>query len=192
MSTYGRNFDFRVPPDGGDRGGRYALNADNATVRIGAPVVVADGTSDTAGRLYVKLADGAQAIPKSGLGGILVYEYAPAAYAGNDPQLTTYSDLGTVAAGQAVQVVTGPEVKVVLRNTDASTFLNTRSYAGVKMFAGSISATPTLAVGDYLTPQTTPNDTNGYWVETGTAANGWLVIVGIDSTRGEVEARLNF
>jgi hypothetical protein len=86
-------------------------------------------------------------------------------------------------------MVSGSEVKVVLRNTADRTFLNTRSYAGRVMVAG-LGATPTLAVGDYLTPGTGDDDA-GYWAE-GTAANGWLVITNVDAARGEVEARLTF
>lgn len=193
MSTYGRNFDFRVPPKSGERGGRYALDAAGAaTVQIGAPVILKDGTSDASGRLYVAVADGDQAIPKSGMGGVMVYEYGPAAYAGYDTQITTYSDLGTAAAGAAVQVITGKQVKIVLKNTLATTFLQSRSYSAVKMVDETLGATPTLAVGDYLGPANSPSASNGYWQKTSTAANGWLVVVSIDATRGEVEARLNF
>ena len=139
----------------------------------------------------VELATGAQAKPLPGKGGILVYEYGPAAYAGDDPFLTTYSDKDTAPAGAAVQVVNGTDVKVVLRNTDDETFLHVRDYEGRTFVAGIGIATPTLAVGDMLTPGT-GDDTDGYWAETGTAANAWLVITKVDNDRGEVEARLNF
>ena len=32
----------------------------------------------------------------------------------------------------------------------------------------------------------------GYWVETATAANAWLVITAVDASRGEVEAEMTF
>lgn len=189
MSTYGRNFEFRVPPYGGQRGARYVLPADaDADLPIGAPVRVADGaTPDAMGLLPVDLATGAQA-PKAGLSGILVFEHAPAAFAGQDPSLTTFSDLGTAPRGRAVQVVAGDRVKVVLRNTTDRTFLQMRNYTGRVMVAPANLGT--LAVGDYLTPGTGDDDA-GYWAE-GTAANGWLVVESVDTARGEVECRLTF
>lgn len=187
--SYGKNFEFRVHPTSTNRSGRYYLSETSAVV-IGAPVVLnADGENDL-GLAPVELATGSQAAPKPGKGGILVYEYAPAAFAGDDPQLVLYSDKDTAPAGAAVQVVNGADVKIVLRNTDDSTFLNTRDYEGRTMVAG-LGATPTLAVGDYLTPGV-GNDNSGYWAETGTAANAWLVITKVDAERGEVEARLAF
>jgi hypothetical protein len=190
MSTYGRNFEFRVPPESQNRSGRYYLNA-VADVAIGAPVKVSSpATADSLGLIPVELATGAQAKPAPGQGGVLVYEHGPAAYAGDDPWLTTYSDKSNAPHGKAVQVVNGEYVKVVLRNTADETFLNTRDYDGVTFVAG-LGATLTLAVGDYLTPGV-GNGTDGYWAETGTAANAWLVITKVDNDRGEVEARLNF
>jgi hypothetical protein len=58
------------------------------------------------------------------------------------------------------------------------------------MVAG-LGATPTVAIGDYLTPGA-GDDVSGYWAETATAANGWLVVTKVDADRGELEARLNF
>lgn len=203
MSTYGRNFDFRATPEGAERGGRFSLatvdqaGTATASVVIGAPVIAFDASGDPLGeddlgRTKVALAVGDQAIPKGGLGGILVYEYAPAAYAGYDTLLTTYSDLGSVSAGQAVQVVFGQTAKVVLKNTADSTFMNLRDYAGVTMVAGiGTAATPTIVPGDFLTPHDTPSTTNGFWQATADATEAWLVITKIDYTRGEVEARLN-
>lgn len=189
MSTYGRNFEFRVPPVHGERGGRYTAPA-NADLPIGVPVKVANGaTPDSMGSLPVALATGAQA-PKRGTCGILVYEHAPAAFAGDDELLTTYSDKDTAPRGKQVQVVAGDRIKIVLRNTEDSTFLQTRDYVGRVMVAG-MGATPTLAVGDFLTPGTGDDD-NGYWAETATAAEGWLVVEKVDATRGEVECRVNF
>lgn len=189
MSSYGRNFEFRVPPEGADRSGRFALAV---TQPIGVPVVRDSAASETAlGLMPVKLATGDQAKPLPGLGGILVYEYGPAAFAGDDASLVLYSDKDTVPAGAAVQVISGSEVKVLLRNTTASTFLNTRAYTGRVMVDGIGIATPTVAVGDGLTPGV-GNGTSGYWAETATAANKWLIVTKVDNDRAEVEARLNF
>lgn len=189
MTNYGRNFEFRVAPKSGQRSGRFFLaGADD--IPIGAPVKYssADGENEL-GLLAVTLATGAQATPNPGMGGIAVFEHAPAAFAGVDPFLTTYSDIDTVPVGKAVQVVSGVDVKVVLRNTAARDFLG-RAYTGRTMVAG-FGATPTVAVGDYLSPGT-GTDADGYWVETGSAANAWLVVTKVDHDRGEIEARFVF
>ncbi len=189
MSTYGRNFEFRVPPQSGQRSGRHAVPTTGTAIPIGAPVkLTAAAAANSLGLSPVTLATGATN-PVSGIHGIVVYEWGPAAFAGDDPYLTTYSDKGYVPLGAAVQVVSGPDVKVVFTNTVASTFLTARSYAGRIMVAG-MGATPTIAVGDFLTPGT-GDDTSGYWAE-GNATNGWLVVVGVDTTRSEVEARFTF
>jgi len=190
MTNYGRNFEFRSAPKGAHRGGRYYLTG-STDIPIGAPVKYDSGEDENAlGLLPVTLATSAQNAPKPGMGGILVYEHAPAAYAGNDPWLTTYSDLDTAPAGKAVQVVSGTEVKVVFRNTEDRTYLVTRDYTGRVMVAGA-GATPTVAVGNYLTPGT-GNGTDGYWAETATAAEAWLVVTKVDTDRGEVEAKFTF
>jgi hypothetical protein len=137
------------------------------------------------------LAVGTQAKPAPGTGGILVYEYAPNAYAGSDPFLTSYSDLGACPAASAIQVVGGTQNKVWLKNTTSQNFLHNRTYAGRIMIAGFGGATSTLAVGDFLTPGL-GTDADGYWGETATAANAWLVVTKVDAVRGEVEARINF
>lgn len=201
MASYGRNFDFRIPPEAENRRARFFLTAAGGTistplgtgVAIGAPVKRDAGNaapSQFPGANDITLAHGSQA-PVKGLSGILVYEHAPAAYAGYDPFLTTFSDLGYAPVGKLVQVVSGIDVKVVFTNTATSTFLNTTTYAGRKMVTGIGIATPTLVVGDLLTPGT-GNDTDGYWDETAVAANAWLVVVAVDNARGEVEAQMLF
>lgn len=190
--SYGNQIEFRVPPHSGQRSGRFFLD-ETDPVLIGAPVVVdQDGDENDLGLLPVNLATGAQARPLPGMGGILVFEHKNAeAFAGFDTALTTYSDIAHAPAGKAVQVVNGTEVKVVLRNTEDSTFLNTREYAGRTMVAGLGGATPTVEVGDLLTPGTGTDD-GGYWATTGTAANGWLVVTKVDNDRNELEARVLF
>ena len=190
MGTYGRNFEFRVPPVHGERNGRYAVPATGTAIPIGAPVVATAGADPTVLNMQpVTLATGATA-PITGVHGIALYEWAPAAFAGADPFLTTYSDRDYIPLGGAIQLISGPQVKVVFTNTTANTFLGLREYTGRVMVAGA-GATPTVAVGDFLTPGV-GNDTDGYWAETGTAANAWLVVTSVDTNRGEVEARFVF
>lgn len=190
MASYGRNFDFRVVPQAENRKGRFHVPSTGSTIPLGAPVGATNAAEDGRGLAPVALVTGATA-PLKGLHGILVYEYAPAAFAGFDPELTTYSDLDFAPLNAAVQVVSGPEIKVVFYNTTARTFLAARSYPGRVMVAGIGIATPTIAVGDLLTPGT-GNDTAGYWAETGSASNAWLRVTHIDNARAEVEAQLLF
>lgn len=190
MTNYGRNFGFRIPPRHGNRSGKHYVAA--ATV-IGAPVKATGGAESALGLMPMILAVGTQAKPLPGLGGILVYEYAPNAWAGLDPELASYSDLsfGVCPAGAAVQVVNGEQNKVWLKNTTSHSFLGNRTYAGRIMIPGFGGATSLLGVGDFLTPGL-GTDTDGYWGETSVAANAWLVITKVDVVRGEVEARINF
>lgn len=192
MASYGRNFEFRVPPVHGERGGRYVLGG-TTNITQGVPVRATDGAiNDPAltDALPVLLATGAQA-PKKGLSGIAVYEVdLGSGFAGLDPLLNDYSDLDVIPYGKMLQVVSGDRVKVVLRNTVTRVFLGARTYTGKTMFAGG-GATPTVAVGDFLTPGV-GDGTSGYWAETGTAANAWLVVESINTARGEVECRMAF
>lgn len=191
MGTYGRNLEFRIPPEGENRPGRYAVPATGATIPLGAPIIAtaAGAPTDVYDLQPVALATGATDTPQ-GIGGMVVYEWAPAAFAGVDPYLTTYSDRDFAPLGAAVQMVSGPEVKVVLRNTVASTFLGNRDYPGRIMVAG-FGATPTIAVGDFLTPGI-GNDVDGYWAETADKTKAWLRVVHISVSRGEIEARFVF
>lgn len=181
-----RNFEFRVSPLGGQRGGRYTLGG--AAQPIGVPVKTT-GANDGLGRAVVQLATGDQVAPKSGQGGVLYYQ--DERYVGVDQMLTTYSDMDTAPLGAAVQVVSGDTVKVALTNTTATTFLNRTGYPTARVMVAGVGATPTVAVGNFLTPGV-GNATDGYWAETATAANAWLVVTSVDSTTGVVEARLAF
>jgi len=197
MSSYGRNFGFRITPRSENRKGRFAAPATGNRLPIGVPVVADTSAGNTTLTAYpvqnvetVKLATGAQA-PVVGQCGILVYEYGPAAFAGFDPTLTLYSDLDTVPLGANVQMVNGPNVKVVLKNTLAQTFLHVRNYAARTMVAGLTAVTPTVSVGTYLTPGT-GDDVNGYWTVTATQSQAWLVVTSVDTNRLELEAHLAF
>jgi hypothetical protein len=189
MTTYGRNFGFRIPPDNEYRFGRFTTPGIGSPIPLGAPVV-ADTVAglDPLGLQIVKLVTGAT--PPTGLSGVVVYEYAPAAFAGFDPMLTTYSDLGTAPLGKAVQVISGSFCKLWLANTVAEVFLGTRNYPGRTMVNG-LGATPTVAVGNYLIPGN-GDDVNGYWVSSASATNAWMIITNVDTVRAEVEARMLF
>lgn len=190
MGTYGQNLEFRIPPEAENRPGRYSVPTTGTKIPMGAPVTAVSGATPTDLDLApVALVTSATA-PVRGMSGLALFEYAPAAFAGYDPFLTTYSDLGDIPLGAAIQLVSGPEVKVVFRNTTARTFLDTRDYTGRVMVAG-MGATPTIAVGDMLTPGP-GSDSGGYWQETSDATLAWLRVVHIDTARAEVEARFVF
>lgn len=193
MSSYGRNFDFRVPPQPEQRGARYVTPATGTPIPIGVPVEVTGTAADVNGRNPVAVATGAT--PKrQGLAGILVYEHAPAAFAGTDPARTTYSDLDTAPLGAPVQLASGPSVKVVLRNDDGTAFAGSVGNPGgathnARVMVAGIGA---LQVGDFLIPAAAPDDATGYWAETATEADAWLVVTAVNVARGEVEARMTF
>lgn len=191
MSNYGRNFEFRIAPHSKNRLGRN-YNAEGAAIPIGAPVVLdTAGDDNTLALSPFALAAEADDRPVHGSGGLAIYEHIrPDGFNGSDPVLTNYSDLNLIAAGAAIQVVNGDNVKVLLRNTVDHTFLNSRSYTGFTMVAG-LSATPTISVGDYLTPGV-GNSTDGFWKGTSTASEGWLYVVKVDAERLEVEATVLF
>ncbi len=190
MSTYGRNFEFRVTPISEHRMARFSVPTTGDRLPIGVPIQ-ADVSEDPTDLGLQPVELGLQSTTTVGLRGILVYEYGPAAYAGTDELLTTFSDLDTAPLGAAVQMVHGSEVKVLFRNTEARTFLATRSYPARTMVAGTIGST--LAPGVYLEPVvTSPSDTNGYWEVASSVGDAWLVIESVDADRGEVEARMLF
>lgn len=186
MSSYGRNFDFRIPPEPENRRGRFSVPTTGTPIAIGAPIEINTGVAPTALDLQpVALATAAGG--SNGLRGLAVFEYGPAAFAGFDPELTTYSDLGTIPLGAAVQLVAGPEVKVWMKNTADQTFLGTRHYPGRKMVAGVLGTD--VVIGTLLRPGP-GTDAGGYWTATVTAADGWMVVTNVHPERGEVEAQL--
>lgn len=188
---YTRNFEYRVSPQGGQRAGRFISPA-AVDIVIGAPIKVNTGAAaNDLGLQEIQLATGEQA-PLKGLSGIADFEYkGQEGWAGDDPYLTTFSDKATVPRAKALQMVSGLEVKVCFRNTSTVTFLNTRSYTGRIMVNQGSGSTPHVVVGDYLTPGP-GDDTNGYWQKPSSTANAWLVVTKVDTTRGEVEARMVF
>lgn len=185
-----RNFEFRASPQGHQRGARFVL-AGGADIPNGAPVTVDTAIAvDGRGLLTVKLATGAQNKPANGMGGIIVYEGGPDEW-GSLGRQDSWSDLDTAPVGATVQVVSGDDVKVAFTNTAAGNFYVRANYPKARVMVAGAGATPTVAVGDFLTPGT-GNDSAGYWVETANAAEGWLVVTGIDVNSGLVEAQFCF
>lgn len=113
--------------------------------------------------------------------GLIVYEHIQ--WKGTDPALTTPLDFETVPAGQFVQIMRGPGVKVWFKNTETKTLYDGRSQAGRTLVAG-LGATPTVAVGDYLT--VTADGT----FDEGTADNGWFLVEQVEGDL--VECRFTF
>lgn len=189
MGSYGKNFEFRIVPRSENRLARFVTPSTGTWV-MGAPVS-GSGTKDALLREVIEAASQGTP-PIKGRDGILLYEHGDGqTWAGDDPFLVTYSDKSTAPNSKSVQVISGPNVKVVFRNTEDETFLNTREYEGRNM-VGEDGATPDVTLGAYLEPHASPSDSNGYWQVTATRANAWLVVVGIESDRQEVEAQFLF
>jgi hypothetical protein len=185
--NYGRNFEFRASPHRNQRAGRYYL--DDTPRPIGAPVVVPSGaTADFMGRLPLELATGATDKPVNGLGGILVYEHAPVAFAGSDPAITTASDIDLAPAGKSCQLVSGDDVKVAFKNTAEGDFFIRADYPKARVMVDDVAG---LAPGDFLTPGA-GTDSGGYWEVTTEAAEAWLIVLTVNDSTGEVEAQVNF
>lgn len=114
--------------------------------------------------------------------GIVVYEHIQ--WKGTDPALTASVDFETAPPNSYVQIVRGPGTKVWFNNTSDKELYDGRSQAGRTLVAGVSQATPSVAVGDYLTPAA-----DGTWQE-GTAANGWFLVEQVEGDR--VECRFLF
>lgn len=184
MATYGRNFEVVATPRATGRLTGVTPTVGNK-LPMGIPVEYDFAAALSALNLQPVKSSSADTAKAEGSGqGILLYEFAPAAFAGFDPLLQLYSDMDTVPLGANAQIIHGPTTRIILRNTSSTTFLNTRTYAARTMVAGLGGATPTIAAGDYLLPGT-GNDTDGWWKETATAANGWLRVLAVDNSRAE-------
>lgn len=189
MGTYGRNVELRIPPRAEQRRGRYAVPTTGSVIPLGAPIITTGDEVTDLDLTPVELATGPLA-PKLGACGLLLYEWGPAAWAGVDPALTTYSDRDFAPLGAAIQMLSGPEIKVVFTNTVADDFLDVRPYPGRTMVAG-MGATPTVDIDDLLTPGP-GNDSGGYWEVTTDLALAWLRVTNVDAARLEVEAQFVF
>lgn len=188
MGSYGRNVDFRVVPLEYQRRGRITQD-ETTDIAMGAPFIIADAAVPDkywTDALPAKLATGAQP-PKRGMCGIGIYEWID--FNQLDAEYYTYSDKDLIPTKKEFQLISGDGVKVVFKNTADRKFMGIRNYKGRIMVAG-MGATPTVKVGDYLSPGT-GNDTAGYWASS-TSANGWLHVTNVDSKRQEVEAEFVF
>lgn len=174
--SYSRNFGFRDFTN-------IIRDGRNKTPSTGSPLVLGTAVVVDAANPGVVKVPAANASP-SALSGVLVYEHIQ--YKGVDAALTESVDMDTAPLGQYAQIVHGPGVKVWFKNTASVTLADGRTRAPRTMVAGA-GATPTLAVGDLLTPAA-----DGTWKETSTAAEAWMVVESVDTTRGLVEARLTF
>lgn len=193
MSNTGRNVEILSEPDHKHRLGRYRLK-DGLSVPIGVPLQVASATPDAQGRLTLELATAASA-PKAGSNGIGLYIWSFNALRGNDPFLTDPSDKDYIPTAKPCQLLFGDEIRWRFRNTTAHTFPRNagtgRAYTARVMVAGVSLATPTVAVGNLLTPGV-GNDTDGYWAETADATLAWLRVTAVNGTTGECEAQQIF
>lgn len=113
--------------------------------------------------------------------GVVVYEHIQRM--GSDPFTTTALDFEVVPAGQYAQVMRGPGVKVWFKNTESALSYDGKSRPGRDLVAG-LGATPSVAVGDFLTVTA-----DGTYTE-GNATNGWFLV---EQVQGDlVECRFTF
>lgn len=175
--SYTRNFGMRSF-ENAVRDGRFKTPATGSPIVIGAPVMI-----DTANPGFLTLAtDSVNPTPGCG---ILVYEHIQ--FQGVDTFLTSPQDppFNVAPLGRYAQMLHGAGVKVWFKNTADKPLYDGRVQAGATLVAG-LGATPTLAVGDWLTPAG-----DGTWKE-GTATNGWLYVEQVSAAAGLVEARFRF
>ena len=184
--SYSRNFGFRSF-ENIVRDARFKAPADAGTpdlLWIGEGIVVNQAAPGFVARA------GAGEVVSPGCG-IAVFEHITNAglggYNGIDMQLTSPQDVpfSSVPASRYVQSVHGIGVKVWHKNTATKVLYDGRSQTGRTPVAG-LGATPTLIVGDYLTP-----DGSGGWKEASGGDGKWLWVEHINSN-GTVECRLTF
>lgn len=174
--TYSENFEFRTPPHGAQRAGRFYTT--DADAFIGAPAFVdlATPVSDADGSLLVAVAEAGDVDPTENpeLAGIMVHERL----FNNDPSVAN-SLLGAIPSGERVQLVHGTDIKVAFRNTDAETMVAPANLSGI-------------TVGTYLVPD--DSGSTAYWeaVDAASTDEAWLIVTFVDAATGVVEAQFTF
>jgi hypothetical protein len=160
------------------RDGRCQVPATGNPYLIGTAVVV-DPSTNT----LVRPADSAA---PTILSGIVLFEHIQ--YQGTDPFLASPNDFPytVVPLGRFAQRIHGPGAKVYFKNTADQPLYDGRVVTGQTIVAGLGGATPTIAVGDYLTPAA-----DGTWKE-GNASTGWLQVEQVNNATGLCEARFKF
>jgi hypothetical protein len=174
--AYTRNFGFRSF-ENLIRDGRNQVPATGSPYLIGTAVVV-DSTNT-----LVRPSDSAN---PTVLSGVVVFEHIQ--YQGTDPFLASPNDFPytVVPLGRFAQMVHGRGAKVYFKNTADQPLYDGRVIAGQTIVAGLGGATPTIVVGDYLTPAA-----DGTWKE-GNATNGWFQVEQVNNASGLCEARFTF
>jgi len=171
------------------REGRFRGLASGTELRLGTMVEIDPSDTDRIRQATATAISGGGDTATDSCG-ILWYEHDSQTFnsppfggaAGQLPQ-----DLDTAPNGRMVQVLSGPGVKVWLRNTDVNTtepgltYENTR--AAVTMVDGLGTATPTVEVGELL-----GWNTSGYWAVTTTAAEAFLRVTAVDNDLKTLDA----
>lgn len=176
--SYTRNFGFRSF-ENIIRDGRNKVPATGSPYLIGTAIQVDPANAGQVTRP-------AAASAPTQLSGIAVYEHIQ--YQGVDPFLISPQDypFTVVPLGRFVQMVHGQGVKVYFKNTADKPLYDGRIQPGATLVAGVGGATPTVVVGNYLTPAA-----DGTW-QVGNASNGWLQVEQVVNSTGLCEARLTF
>jgi hypothetical protein len=177
--AYTRNFGFRSF-ENIVRDGRNKVPATGTPFLIGTAVQV-----DPANPGQLKRPAAASA--PNALSGIVLYEHIQ--YQGVDPFLTSPQDypFTVVPLGRFAQMIHGVGTKVWFKNTADKPLYDGRVQPGATLVAGLAGATPTIAVGDFLTPAA-----DGTWQETSNQALAWLQVEQVVNSTGLCEARLTF
>lgn len=175
--SYSRNFGMRSF-ENVVRKARFKTPATGQPFKIGTAVVV---DPDNEGRMKAVTT----ATAPTALSGLVVFEHIQ--FQGVDTTLVTNHDtpFDLVPQNRHAQIMSGKGAKVWFKNTADAVLYDGRVRSGSTMVAGLGGATPSLEVGDYLTPSA-----DGW--AAGTATNGWLQVEQVNHAAGLVECRVTF
>ena len=162
------------------RDGRFRVPATGTALKIGAPVML-----DPANPGKLKAATEAAA-PGPNCG-VVVFEHIQNK---SDALVTAYDPPhDSVPLGQYAQMVHGAGAKVFFKNTADKTLYDGRTQAGYSFVVDSLGS---LAIGDGLVPDGSPNVGKYRKALTDGTEPAWLVIEQINTSTGVVEARFTF